>query len=796
MLREFLFANIILMNLCGILGQSFGDPLRDNQIIEINAAQQDISEGIKVTEFDIYRDGEEDQIALEVHVPVNLNEVNSADIRNIYILDFSAYTPTDNPIEGDLITTNRVTNCSNYQLAEPQSLASQFEQDLQESNYLSQEFFDSNITVVDDTDYYFTYTYRGSLERFTNCEVYDRDNVWSVTESNTGRTEYSTTLAVNHIRIKKIELEDDTIYQPSYFSTIFQLSWRISQYIFVNGVVASQKRVTAEVTFASVQPLWEDGKITDKTRVLIGIRTVLDKAWRSHVMMVHSKVSDSGTFSILIEGEPPISISAERISYSGEAGDRVLCQKYGSSSSNPLLEEEDNSYDCVQTWEFSIILPQNVTTFSEIDGLFSFELQLYQCDNLDYESPNCEPVPERYEQIFARIALDTVVEITAEQESALKLEVTAIRSKNNAAEFLASNPLSRGIYHGEEVVVYIQPTQNINKAPGADLISEYGLALSAFLVCIEQHVPRGSKLGCLEVEQQYRYIPWMEDDLSVSLQGKIFTREDFEDKKQELNSTQHTWNPETGFYTIEFKNLALSSVSRLYRFTMIFRVDVPEEDDLSRKRRSVLISDMTSRVKRGATITAEDATVLPLEDDLAEPVISEEGKAGEDGTEEILDSGNEDNSIEETTHNDDNTQTDVTTPEQEDVSPEIERHETEKYKVNVTVEEEVDSNGNVKSKEEVIVKTEEEEDEEIEEGTSPDESSLAVAGVSVKGEVCPPGEEFVSSEEPCRVKESGAGATKGATFNILLLVFCLSQLVVAEMYVLRTATEYYDTIFY
>ena len=51
-----------------------------------------------MTEFDIYRDGEEDQIALEVHVPVNLREVNSADIRNIYILDFSAYTPTDNPI--------------------------------------------------------------------------------------------------------------------------------------------------------------------------------------------------------------------------------------------------------------------------------------------------------------------------------------------------------------------------------------------------------------------------------------------------------------------------------------------------------------------------------------------------------------------------------------------------------------------------------------------------------------------------------------------------------------------------
>ena len=677
--------------------------------------------------------------------------------------------------------------------------------------------------------------------------MYDRDNVWSITESKSGRTEYSTTLAVNHIRIKKIEQGDETVYQPSYFSTIFQLSWRISQYIFVNGVVASQKRVTAEVTFASVQPLWEDGKITDKTRVLIGLRTVLELAWRNHVMMVHSKDSDSGTFSILKEGEPPISISAESLSSSDNAGNLNLCQRSESYHTDSQLVNEDSIklFDCVQTWEFSIILPQNVTTFSEIEGLFSFELQLYQCDNLDYDSPNCEPVPERYEQILARIALDTVVEITAEQESALKLEVTAIRSKNNAAEFLASNALSRGIYHGEEVVVYIQPTQNINKAPGADLISEYGLALSAFLVCIENQVPRGSKLGCLEVEPQYRYIPWMEDDLSVSLQGKIFTREDFEEKKQELNSTQHAWDPDTGFYTIEFKNLALSSVSRLYRFTMIFRVDAPEDEDINRRKRSILISDASSRLKRGVTVNDEDATVISHEDQVEEAMTNKEDseigreddetsqqedlvskeddlasqkdnlasqedddasleddvKSDEkspDVTKHSAESEDTDNSHETTMSKDENTQTDSNAPEDE-ITPELERHEKEKYKLNVTIKEEVDSDGNIKTKEEVIVKSEEkEEEEEIMEGSSQDEKSLAVAGVSVKGGGCPPGKEFVSSEEPCRVKTSGAslGASLGASFNILL-IFCLSQLAVADMYVLRSATtDYYETIFY
>ena len=660
--------------------------------------------------------------------------------------------------------------------------------------------------------------------------------MWSITESKSGRTEYSTTLAVNHIRIKKIELGDETVYQPSYISTIFQLSWRISQYIFVNGVVASQKRVTAEVTFASVQPLWENGKITDKTRVLIGLRTVLELAWRNHVMMVHSKDSDSGTFSILKEGEPPISISAESLSSSDNAGNLNLCQRSESFYTDSQLVNEDSIklFDCVQTWEFSIILPQNVTTSSEIEGLFSFELQLYQCDNLDYDSPNCEPVPERYEQILARIALDTVVEITAEQESALKLEVTAIRSKNNAAEFLASNALSRGIYHGEEVVVYIQPTQNINKAPGADLISEYGLALSAFLVCIENHVPRGSKLGCLEVEPQHRYIPWMEDDLSVSLQGKIFTRDDFEEKKQELNSTQHTWDPNTGFYTIEFKNLALSSVSRLYRFTMIFRVDAPEDEDINRRRRSILISDASSRVKRGATVNAEGATVISHEEDQGEEAMTNQGDSeiGRDydeasqqndfaGQEDSLasqedddtseeedvksdekspnvtvdspESEDTDNSDETTMSNDEGAITDTNAPE-DDITPEIERHEKEKYKLNVTIKEEVDSDGNIKTKEEVIVKSEEKEEEEYVEGSSQDEKSLAVAGVSVKGGGCPPGEEFVSSEEPCRVKTSSASL--GASFNILLII-CLSQLVVADMYVLRSATtDYYETIFY
>ena len=437
--------------------------------------------------------------------------------------------------------------------------------------------------------------------------MYDRDNVWSVTESKAGRTQYSTVLAVNHIRTKRLQYGDETIYQPYFYTTAFKLSWTISQYIFVSGVVASQSRVSAEVIFASVQPLWEDGKITDKTRVHIGVRTVLENAYQSHLMMVFIKESDSGTFAVLEEGETPISIKAERYSTGDRAGDRVLCERHRNYDLEKVLGDDSYYFDCHQTWEFSIILPQNVTVYNEVQGLFSFQLQLYQCDDLNLENPNCTPIDGTYEEILANIELDTVVEVTAEQESALTLEVTAIRSKDNAAEFLTSNALSRGIYHGEQVIVYIQPTQNINKTPGADLISQHGLALSAFIICIESQIPPRSKLGCLDAEKEHRYIPWMEDDLRVSLRGKIYTRDDFEEKKQKLNSTQHGWNPETGYYTIQFKNLALSSQTRLYRFTMIFRVDIPDAG-LSRRRRSALLADtsLTSRERRETKLTCEN----------------------------------------------------------------------------------------------------------------------------------------------------------------------------------------------
>ena len=92
---------IILMSLPGISGQSFGDPIReDSPIIEIDAVQKERNRGVKVTEFDIYLDDtdETDQIALSVQVPVNLDEMDSPVVRNLYIIDFSAFTPRNNPI--------------------------------------------------------------------------------------------------------------------------------------------------------------------------------------------------------------------------------------------------------------------------------------------------------------------------------------------------------------------------------------------------------------------------------------------------------------------------------------------------------------------------------------------------------------------------------------------------------------------------------------------------------------------------------------------------------------------------
>ena len=72
-----------------------------------------------------------------------------------------------------------------------------------------------------------------------------------------------------------------------------------------------------------------------------------------------------------------------------------------------------------------------------------------------------------------------------------------------------------------------------------------------------------------------RYIPYMEEDLSVSIHGKMYYRTDFEDTKQSLAT--HSWDAELGYYTIEFKNLALSAKTRLYRMTMIFRLALTAE---------------------------------------------------------------------------------------------------------------------------------------------------------------------------------------------------------------------------
>ncbi|XP_063684692.1 uncharacterized protein LOC134818913 [Bolinopsis microptera] len=719
MLRVIILFNIILVNLSGILGQSFGDTIKANPVIEIDAGQRLQNSLVKVTEFDIYReeDEDEDYLALTVQVPA---EVDSSNVKNLFILDFSAYTTKDNPIEGDSINSSRISNCSNYQVQEPQTLAAQFDQ-FSENNFLSQDFFSANLTEIGGT-YFLQYIYKGSLERFSNCQVYDRDEVWSVSESNTGKTQYTTVLAINHIRITKQEIGNETIYQPSFFSTAFKLSWTISQYIFVNGVVTSQKRVKAEVIFASVQPLWENGKITDKTRVHIGVRTILENAYHSHLMMVFVKGSDSGTFAVLEDGETPIEINAEKLSSGTGLGDQVMCDPVRNWDLADVFDDNSQKYqDCQQTWEFSIMLPQNVTVYNEIEGLFSFRLQLYQCDDLNQVQPICAPVEDMYEEILANVALDTVVEITAEQENSLKLEVTAIKSQDNSAEFLSSSTLSRGIYHGEEVVIYIQPTQNINKTPGADLISKNGLALSAFLICIQSQIPLQSKLGCLDVDQQYRYIPWMEDDLSVSLHGKIYKREDFESTKQDLNSTQHNWDPDTGYYTIRFQNLALSAQSRLYRFTMIFRIDILDSDsEGGRRRRSVLLSlsdsSLAYRKKRATKVASESATVVSPEEELAQ----------------------------------------TPGPGEKELAQTPGLGEEELAQTPGPVEEDYESDKNDTSGSEA----------------SDDSTSLATTEVSVKVEVCPPDYEYISQDEPCRPKlrESVAFTVH---CNILMLLLCL-----------------------
>ena len=66
--------------------------------------------------------------------------------------------------------------------------------------------------------------------------------------------------------------------------------------------------------------------------------------------------------------------------------------------------------------------------------------------------------------------------------------------------------ISRGIYHREDVVLYIQPTQDINRVKASDLISQHGLILAAFLVCFHSEIEIGSRMvGFIQKDTSERF---------------------------------------------------------------------------------------------------------------------------------------------------------------------------------------------------------------------------------------------------------------------------------------------------
>ena len=80
-------------------------------MIEIDAGQRVQNRLVKVTEFDIYRDEDQDAdyLALTVQVPA---EVDSSDVKNLFILDFSAYTTKDNPIGKFHLSVSLFRHCN------------------------------------------------------------------------------------------------------------------------------------------------------------------------------------------------------------------------------------------------------------------------------------------------------------------------------------------------------------------------------------------------------------------------------------------------------------------------------------------------------------------------------------------------------------------------------------------------------------------------------------------------------------------------------------------------------------
>eukprot|EP00116_Pleurobrachia_bachei_P007484 sb/3467746/ len=139
-----------------------------------------------------------------------------------------------------------------------------------------------------------------------------------------------------------------------------------------------------------------------------------------------------------------------------------------------------------------------------------------------------------------------------------------------------------GIYHREEVEIWLAPARNY------PLITQYGLELVAFLVCIDSKVPVGAKRGCLEAAKEDRYIAHLAEDLELTVSGQFYKASDFEAPKQQL--TTNEWFSSKQQYQIGFVNLALSGQTRVYKITMLFKIKSPE-----RTKRYAMVHEMVRR---------------------------------------------------------------------------------------------------------------------------------------------------------------------------------------------------------
>lgn len=70
------------------------------------------------------------------------------------------------------------------------------------------------------------YTFDGALDAFDSCTLTDPDRptVWSVS-GGSERTKHTAIVVVNHIRVTKEQVDDETppVYHSAYFSSAFEL---------------------------------------------------------------------------------------------------------------------------------------------------------------------------------------------------------------------------------------------------------------------------------------------------------------------------------------------------------------------------------------------------------------------------------------------------------------------------------------------------------------------------------------------------------------------------------------------